>query len=148
MTSSKGNIFRVTGPLWGKSTDPWWIPLTKASSGELWYFLWCAPQQTASWANSRDTGDFMCHCAHYDVIVKGTSNTRPQWRQISVRTFQFTCLPTVSIAVCSGWHQKEHQRSASLALFEGNPPVIGGSPHKGPVMRKAVPCHDVIMKSQ
>ena len=30
MTSSVGNIFRVTGLLWGDSTGHRWIPLTKA----------------------------------------------------------------------------------------------------------------------
>ena len=35
MTSSNGNIFRVTSPLWGESTGHWWIPLTKASNAEL-----------------------------------------------------------------------------------------------------------------
>ena len=29
MTSSNGNIFRVTGHLCGKFTGPWWIPHTK-----------------------------------------------------------------------------------------------------------------------
>ena len=29
MTSSNGNIFRVTGPLCGESTRDRWIPLTK-----------------------------------------------------------------------------------------------------------------------
>ena len=41
MTSSNGNIFRVTGPLLGKFT------FTKASDAELWYFLGSAPEQTA-----------------------------------------------------------------------------------------------------
>ena len=40
MTSSNGNIFRVTGPLWGEFTRHRWIPLTKASDAELWCFLW------------------------------------------------------------------------------------------------------------
>ena len=31
MTSSKGNIFRVTGPLWGESTGHRWIPPIKVS---------------------------------------------------------------------------------------------------------------------
>ena len=39
MTSSKGNIFRVTGPLWGEFTGHRWIPLTKASDAELWCFF-------------------------------------------------------------------------------------------------------------
>ena len=43
MTSSNGDICRVTGPWWGESTGHRWIPLTKASD---WCFLWSAPQQT------------------------------------------------------------------------------------------------------
>ena len=36
MTSSNGNIFRVTGPLCGEFTEDRWIPYTKASDAELW----------------------------------------------------------------------------------------------------------------
>ena len=43
MTSSNGNTFRVTGPLCGEFTDHRWIPLTKTSDADLWYFLWFAP---------------------------------------------------------------------------------------------------------
>ena len=39
MTSSNGNIFRVTGHLCGEFTGPRWIPCTKASDAELWCFL-------------------------------------------------------------------------------------------------------------
>ena len=42
MTSSNGNIFRVTGLLCGGQ----WIPLTRASDAELSCFLWSAPEQT------------------------------------------------------------------------------------------------------
>ena len=38
MTSSEGNIFRVTGHLCGEFTHHRWIPRTKASDAELWYF--------------------------------------------------------------------------------------------------------------
>ena len=44
MTSLNGNIFRITGPLWGEFTGPRWIPLTKDSDAELWCFLWSAPE--------------------------------------------------------------------------------------------------------
>ena len=44
MMSSNGNIFHVTGPLWGESTSHWWIPLTKASDMEL--LFWSVPKQT------------------------------------------------------------------------------------------------------
>ena len=40
---------------------------------------------------------------------------------------------------------KEHQTSALLALCDGNPPVTGGSQHRGPVTRKMFPFDDVIM---
>ena len=43
MTSSNGNIFRVTGHLCGKFTGPRWISRTKASDTELWCFLWLTP---------------------------------------------------------------------------------------------------------
>ena len=44
MTSSNGNIFRVTGPLCEEFTGHRWIPLTKASDAELWCFLWSEPE--------------------------------------------------------------------------------------------------------
>ena len=40
MSSSNGNIFRVTGHLGGEFTGHWWIPHTKAGGAELWCFLW------------------------------------------------------------------------------------------------------------
>ena len=46
MTSSNGNIFRVTDPLWGESTGRRWIPLTNAIDAELWCFLWSASEQS------------------------------------------------------------------------------------------------------
>ena len=44
MTLSNGNIFGVTGALYGELTGHRWIPLTKASDAELWCFLWSAPE--------------------------------------------------------------------------------------------------------
>ena len=44
MTSSNGNIFRVTDPSCGEVTGHRWIPLPKASDAELWCFLWFAPE--------------------------------------------------------------------------------------------------------
>ena len=44
MTSSNGNIFRVTGHLCGEFTGPRWIPHTKASDAVLWCLLWSAPE--------------------------------------------------------------------------------------------------------
>ena len=45
-TTSNGDIFCVTGHLCGELTGYRWIPVTKASDVELWWFLWSAPKQT------------------------------------------------------------------------------------------------------
>ena len=68
MTSSNGNIFRVTGPLCGEFTGHRWIPLTKASDVELWCFLWSVPWINV-WVNNCEAGDLRHHPAHYDVTV-------------------------------------------------------------------------------
>ena len=68
MTSSNGNVFRVTGPLCGEFTGHRWIPLSKASDAELWCSLWSAPWIN-SWVNNGEAGDLRHHRAHYDVNV-------------------------------------------------------------------------------
>ena len=75
MTSSNGEIFCVTGPLCGEFTVHRWIPLTKASDAELWFFsLICA--WTKNWVNNGDAGDLRRHYTHYEVTVtQNESNT-------------------------------------------------------------------------
>ena len=68
MTSSNGNIFRVTGPLCGEFTGHRWIPCTNASDAELWCFLWFA-HWINGWVNNREAGDWRRYRTHYDVIV-------------------------------------------------------------------------------
>ena len=69
LTSSNGNIFCITVPLWREFTGrQWWIPLTKASDlGVLMFSLICA--WTNSWANHCDASDLRCHHAQYDVTA-------------------------------------------------------------------------------
>ena len=67
MTSSNGNIFRVTGPLCGEFTGHRWIPLTKASDAELMLSLICA--WANGWVNNLEAGDLRRRRAHYDVIA-------------------------------------------------------------------------------
>ena len=50
MTSSNGNIFRVTGSLWVEFPGHRWIPLTKASDAELWFFSLLWAWTTVEWA--------------------------------------------------------------------------------------------------
>ena len=68
MTSSNGNIFRVTGHLCGEFTGPRWFP-RKASDAELWCFLWSACVWINDWVNNREAGDLRRYRAHYDVIA-------------------------------------------------------------------------------
>ena len=56
MTSSNGNTFRATGPLWG--------PMTR--SFDVFFYL---RMNKRGWGNNRDAGDLRCHCAHYGVTV-------------------------------------------------------------------------------
>ena len=75
MTSSNGNIFRVTGPWLGKSTGYRWIPLTKASHrrGSLMFYLICT--WTNSWTNNRHAGHLRHHRAHYNYLTStGSGN--------------------------------------------------------------------------
>ena len=74
MTSSNGNIFRVTDLLCEGFIGHRWIPLTKASDAELWCFLWSAPWING-WVNNRKAGDLRRHRAHYDVIVMSSQMT-------------------------------------------------------------------------
>ena len=60
MTSSNGDIFRVSGPLCGEFTGHRCIPLTKASDAEPWCFLWSAPCINGS-VNNREAGDLRRH---------------------------------------------------------------------------------------
>ena len=70
MTSSNGNIFRISGHLCGKFTGPRWISRTKAGDAELWCFLWFTPDkrlgkqpwgwwfETPAWSLWRHRNDF------------------------------------------------------------------------------------------
>ena len=68
MTSSNGNIFRVTGHLRGELIGRRWIPHTKASDAEIWCFsLICA--WINGWVNNGESGDLRYHRGHYDVTL-------------------------------------------------------------------------------
>ena len=68
MTSSNGNIFRVTSPLCGEFIGHRWIPRTKASDAELWCFLSSGTEKNG-WVNNSEAGDLRRYRTHYDVIV-------------------------------------------------------------------------------
>ena len=67
MTSSNGNIFRVTGPLYGEFTGPQW-------RGALMFSLICA--SINGWVNNGEVGYLRRHHAHYDVNVMISENMK------------------------------------------------------------------------
>ena len=68
MTSSNGNIFRVTGPLCGGFTGHRWILSHKGQwRGTLMFSLIFAWINTC--VNNREASDLRRHRVHYDVIV-------------------------------------------------------------------------------
>ena len=67
MTSSYGNIFRVTGPLCGEFIGNRWIPLTKACDAELGAFFDLRLKKNGG-VNNWDADDLRCHRDNYDAI--------------------------------------------------------------------------------
>ena len=65
MTSSNGNIFRVTGHCAGNSPGPVNSPHKGQWRGALMFSLICA--WINAWVNNREAGDLRRHCGHYDV---------------------------------------------------------------------------------
>ena len=73
MTSWNGDMFRVTGHLWGEFTGDRWFPRIKASDAELRCFLWSAPEQTMSKQSRRrwfetPSRSFWHHCNIIHII--------------------------------------------------------------------------------
>ena len=69
MTSSNGNIFRVTGPLWGEFTQS---SVNSPHKGQWRGALMISLIRTwrDGWVNNRDAGGLWRNGAHYGVIVK------------------------------------------------------------------------------
>ena len=85
MTSSNGNIFRVTGPLCGKFTGHQWMSVTKASEAELRCFF-LSRAWINSWVNNHEPGDLRHHRAHYDIIVMTANALIPYVRRSAAAT--------------------------------------------------------------
>ena len=73
MTSSNGNIFRVTGPLWGNSP----VPVNSPHKGQ-----WCGALMFSlisiwinGWVNNREAGDLRRYRDHYDVRSNANAST-------------------------------------------------------------------------
>ena len=83
MTSSNGNIFRVTGHCAGIHRSPVNSPYKGQWRGALVFSLICT--RINGWVNNREASDLRRHRAHYDVIVR----SRPgcmlwlHWRKLT-----------------------------------------------------------------
>ena len=64
MTSSNGNIFRVTGPLCGEFTGPGEFPAQRPVTRRFDIFF-----DLNDWVNNREAGDLRRNRGHYDVNV-------------------------------------------------------------------------------
>ena len=73
MTSSNGNIFRVTGHLCGEFTGRGESPAQRPVTGSFDVSLICA--RINDWVNNREAGDLRRHRGHYDVNVMLTSRS-------------------------------------------------------------------------
>ena len=74
MTSSNGNIFRVTGSLCGEFTGHRWIPRTKASDAELYVFVDLRlikrlSKQSWGWWFETQSRTLWRHCNEVDVMT-------------------------------------------------------------------------------
>ena len=159
MMSSNGNIFSVTGPLWGESTSHQWIPITKASDGELWCFLWSTPEQTAEQTTKTPViwdaialimtslqWALPSYKLHPDIHY-AANDLMQNYSDVKIDTTasQITNLTAVYSTVYSDADQRKHQSSASQACVRGIHRGPVNSPHKCPVTRKMFPFLDDIM---
>ena len=89
MTSSNGNIFLVTGHLYGEFT-----PHKGQWRGALMFSLICV--WINSWGNNCQAGDLRCYHAHYDVIAMN-------YRDMMFLENIHTCLGLWSASVPQTW---------------------------------------------
>ena len=112
MTSSNGNIFRVTGHLYG----PRWVPRTNASDAELWCFFICVWMN--GWVNNRKAGDFRRYRAHHDVIVM---------ESVHFEILLLFYWPPLQHLMMASWHGNDFCTKSTGSFV--------GFPHRRPVMR-------------
>ena len=88
MTSSNGNIFRVTGHLCGNSPVPGEFPAQRPVTRSFDGFF--DLRLNNGWVNNREAGDLRRYRAHYDVIVMGYTGwyTADKFARIVLKSFK------------------------------------------------------------
>ena len=116
MTSSNGNIFRVTGPLCGEFTGPGEFPAQRPVTRSFIVSLICV--WINGWVNNREAGDLRRYRHHYDVIVMFL------WLFIAVRIGKAGCrcwryyADTLSFLPC---HCKSFKDMVPVVEIYGHP---------------------------
>ena len=173
MTSSNGNIFRVTGPLCGEFTGPGEFPtqrpvtrsfdvyfdlrLNKRLCKQSWGW-WFETLLCPLWRHSNEcvVHHFLplfiwdirvCYFLFNSLECSAKTVGICHYNDVimSAMASQITSLTIVYSTVYSRRRSKKHQRSASLAFVGGIHRGPVNSPNKGPVTRKMFPFDDIIM---
>ena len=119
MTSSNGDIFFVTGLLWGNPSVPGWFPYQRPATLSFDVFIMCARRN--GWANSLDDSALRHRSSHVTVMwTKGLG---------SLDIFMHLCLRY------TWWRHQMETFSASLAICVGNSPIPGEFPAQRSVTR-------------
>ena len=162
MTSSNGNIFRVTGPLWGEFTDHRWIPLTKPVTWSFDVFFDLRLNRRLNKSSRRRWFDAPLHSLwrHCNELlwfsmglpeISRVTLTGMRMQMTRIESYhyndvimgpiasQITSLTIVYSIVYSDADQRKHQSSASLAFVWGIHRGPLNSLHKWPVTRKMFP---------
>ena len=150
MTSSNGNIFRVTDPLYGEFTGH--LPKKKPVTRSLMISLISASAN--GWLNNRGASDLRRHRAHYDVTVMRLSQDMVHHRQYwfylpfgwyskSIKKFPFSVISRTAKPAKEKYMWRKHQHtwwrhqmetfSVVLALCAGNSPDNSEFPSQRPV---------------
>ena len=114
MTSSIGNIFRVTGLLCGKFNGDRWIPRTKGQWHRALMFslIWA---WINGWVNNCEAGDLRRHRAHYG-ITHSNDNTVNQVRTTTMY-ITFVCGSKQGIECGCGLSAMNYDKPSRQNLF-------------------------------
>ena len=132
MTSSNGNIFRVTGHLCGEFTSHRWIPPQRPVTWSFDIFFDLRvnkplSKQSWGWGFEMLLRPLWSHSNAYTSM-----HGLEWWTDYAITRGLFWCLfPDWRSNKVTWWRHQMETFSALLALCVGNSPVTGEFPHKG-----------------
>ena len=118
MTSSNGNIFRVTGLCAGNSPVPVNSPHKGQWRGALMFSLICA--LINDWVNNREAGDFRRYRGHYDVRVMESLKYHIWSSHVIGVLFSTPHHATIDLTNWSNSNETQHGASVTLTMLDCN----------------------------